>query len=145
MMKRNKYSKMLYFYTFNHSNFYTDMESQRQLKVGKMLQKELSDMFQKELKPILEGAFITISEVKMSPDLGIATVYLSLTLVKNHQALLDRIDENLKSIRQKLGQRIRHQVRIIPELRFFKDEVPEYAEKIDKLLKELNIPKETPE
>jgi ribosome-binding factor A len=145
MMKRNKYSKMLYFYTFNHSNFYTDMESQRQLKVGKMLQKELSDMFQKELKPILEGAFITISEVKMSPDLGIATVYLSLTLVKNHQALLDRIDENLKSIRQKLGQRIRHQVRIIPELRFFKDEVPEYAERIDKLLKELNIPKETPE
>jgi ribosome-binding factor A len=145
MMKRNKYSKILYFYTFNHSNFYTDMESQRQLKVGKMLQKELSDMFQKELKPILEGAFITISEVKMSPDLGIATVYLSLTLVKNHQALLDRIDENLKSIRQKLGQRIRHQVRIIPELRFFKDEALEYAEKIDKLLKELNIPKETPE
>ena len=121
------------------------MESQRQLKVGKMLQKELSDMFQKELKPMLEGAFITISEVKMSPDLGIATVYLSLTFVKKPQELLYRIDENLKGIRQKLGQRIRHQVRIIPELRFFKDEVPEYADKIEKLLKDLNIPKEESE
>lgn len=120
------------------------MESQRQLKVAKMLQKELSDMFQKELKPILEGEFVTISEVKVSPDLSIATVYLSLTLAKKQQDILNRINENLKNIRHQLGQRIRHQVRIIPELRFFKDEVPEYAEKIERLLKDLHIPKDSP-
>ena len=88
------------------------------------------------------GAFITISGVTVSPDLGIASVYLSLTLSKKPQVILEEIREKSKQIRMQLGGRIRNQVRIIPELRFFLDETLLEAEKIDKLIASLNIPKE---
>jgi ribosome-binding factor A len=81
-----------------------------------------------------------VSGVQVSPDFSIATVYLSLTLSKKPQVVLEDIREKSKVIRQQLASRIRNQVRIIPELRFFADETLLEAEKMDKLLASLNIP-----
>jgi len=116
------------------------MSTQRQQKFSRLIQKELGAIFQQDIKSIFGGAFITVSGVNMSPDLGIATVYLSLTLSKKPQVVLDEIKDHSRQIRQQLGSKIRNQVRIIPELRFFLDETLLEAEKMDKLLSSLNIP-----
>lgn len=78
----------------------------------------------------------------MSPDLSLARVYISMALVKDRKALLEKLDLHKKEIRRALGDRIRNQARIIPELAFFIDEVEERAEKMDELIKNLNIPRD---
>ena len=116
------------------------MSSQRQEKYGRLLQKELGEIFQFDTKSMFGGTFITVSGVRVSPDLGVASVYLSLTLSKKPQVVLEEIKEKTKQIRSQLASRIRNQARIIPELRFFMDESLLEAEKMDKLLSSLNIP-----
>lgn len=116
------------------------MSSQRQEKYGRLLQKELGEIFQFDTKSMFGGTFITVSGVRVSPDLGVASVYLSLTLSKKPQVVLEEIKEKTKQIRSQLASRIRNQARIIPELRFFMDESLQEAEKMDKLLSSLNIP-----
>jgi ribosome-binding factor A len=116
------------------------MESKRQQKFAKLIQKDLSDIFQKDVKSLFGNAFITITEVKMTPDLGQAKIYLSFMLAPNKESLLDDIREKSKSIRQMLGNRIRNQARIIPELSFFIDDSIEYAAKMNELISGLNIP-----
>jgi ribosome-binding factor A len=112
----------------------------RQQKFSKLIQKELSAIFHRDRRGILENAFITIVDVQISPDLSVAKVYLSMMLAKDKQALLDRINLHKKEIRKALGDAIRKQVRIIPELAFFIDDVEEKAIKMDALLDSLKIP-----
>ncbi len=76
----------------------------------------------------------------MSPDLSIARVYISMLLVKDKKAVLDLLDVHKKEIRKALGERIRNQARIVPELSFYIDDVEENATRMDDLLKNLNIP-----
>ncbi len=114
--------------------------TQRQQKYARLLQKEIGEIFQQDTKSMFGGAFITVSGVNVSPDLSIASVYLSLTLTKKPQTILEDVREKGKQIRQQLGGRIRNQVRIIPELRFFADETLLEAEKMDKLIASLHIP-----
>lgn len=116
------------------------MSSQRQQKFARLIQKELGEIFQQDVKSRFGGVFFTVSGVEVSPDLGIATVYLSLTLTKNPQKVLEDIRDQSKQIRLQLGTRIRNQVRIIPELRFFADETLLEAERMEKLIASLNIP-----
>jgi ribosome-binding factor A len=116
------------------------MESKRQLKFARQIQKDLSDIFQKEMRASLGSAFITITEVKMTPDLGIARTYLSFMLSKDKEGLLLDIREKTKQIRSILGNKIRHQVRIVPELEFYLDDTAEYAAKMDALINSLDIP-----
>jgi ribosome-binding factor A len=118
------------------------MDSKRQQKFSRLIQKDLGDIFQKETRDFFGGAFITVTEVKVSPDLAIARVYLSMMLVKNKAQLLEDIKEKGKTIRQQLANRIRHQVRVIPELHFYLDETADYAAKMDALISGLNIPPE---
>jgi ribosome-binding factor A len=117
----------------------------RQQKYGRLIQKELSDIFLKDKKGFLGNAFITIAEVRLSPDLSIARVYLSLTLAKDKEAVLKNIQHHKSEIRKALGDRIRNQARIIPDLLFFMDEVEETAQRMEDLIKNLNIPKEKSE
>lgn len=117
----------------------------RQQKYGKLIQKELSDIFLKHKDGFLGNAFVTIAEVRLSPDLSIAKVYLSMMLTKDKQAVLKTIQSHKSEIRKLLGNRIRNQARIIPDLIFFIDEVEENAQRMEDLLKSLNIPKETKE
>lgn len=114
----------------------------RQQKVSKLIQKELSDIFLRDKRGILGNAFITIADVKISPDLSVAKVYLSMTLAKDKNVVLASIESHKSEIRKALGDRIRNQARIVPNLVFLIDEVEENAQRIEDLIKSLNIPKE---
>ncbi|WP_338876639.1 30S ribosome-binding factor RbfA [Spirosoma sp. SC4-14] len=116
------------------------MESKRQQKVARQLQKDLSEIFQRDVPHLFNGAFITVTNVRISPDLSVARVYLSFLAAKNKEMLLETIQEKGKVIRQHLGDRVRHQLRIVPELSFFLDDTAEYADKMDKLFAGLDIP-----
>lgn len=116
----------------------------RQQKYCKLIQKELSDIFIRDKRGILGNTFITIADVRISPDLSQAKVYLSLTLAKDKKAVLATLEAHKSEIRKALGDRIRNQARIIPTLAFFIDEVEENAQRIEALIKNLNIPKEDP-
>lgn len=87
---------------------------------------------------------VTVTRVSMSPDLGLAKVYLSF-LLANNQELFERVNDAKKSIRKNLGNRIGKNVRIIPELAFFLDESAAYAQRMDKVIDELDIPDEKDE
>ncbi|HEY5824751.1 MAG TPA: 30S ribosome-binding factor RbfA [Cyclobacteriaceae bacterium] len=112
----------------------------RQQKFAKLIQKELSDIFQRDKRGIVGNAFISIAEVKISPDLSVAKVYISMLLAKDKPAILQKLDLHKKEIRKALGERIRNQARIVPEIAFFIDEVEENAAKMDELISGLTIP-----
>ena len=116
------------------------MESKRQRQVAKQIQKDLGEIFQREMKQIFDGAFVTITDVKTTPDLAIARVYMSFLLTKDKEGLLELIKDNGKVIRNYLGERVRHQLRIVPSLQFFIDDTAEYAQKMDELFANIVIP-----
>ena len=111
------------------------MESTRQNKVARQIQKDLAEILQQLGKPVLEGRMVTVTVVRMSPDLSLAKVYLSIFPSENKNEFLERIKQSVKSIRNLLGQRVKNQLRIVPELAFFLDDSLDYLENIDKLLK----------
>lgn len=115
------------------------MESQRQQKYAKLIQKELGDIFQKEAKHLIGKAMITITRVMVSPDLGFAKAYLSFLLAEP-KAMFELIDDHKKEIRHALAKRIGKSVRVIPELAFFPDDSASYAQHMDKVISDLNIP-----
>jgi ribosome-binding factor A len=114
----------------------------RQQKYGRLIQKELSDIFLRNKRGVIGNAFITIAEVRMSPDLSVAKVYVSMTLAKDKKLVLMQISDHKSEIRKALGDRIRNQARIVPELVFVIDEVEENAQRMEDLIKSLNIPKD---
>jgi len=117
------------------------MESTRQKKFSRLIQKELSEMFQRDLKSLTgNNTLVTVTIVRTTPDLGLAKVYLSFLPSKGKTLLLDTIQDNTKQIRQLLANRIRHQVRVIPDLQFYLDDTEEEASRINSLLDSLNIP-----
>jgi len=111
------------------------MDSVRQNKIARLMQKELATVFQTEGRNILPGKLITVTVVRVTPDLGLAKVYLSIFPHNPEEDVLGPISEHNKMIRNALAHNIRHQVRIIPELAFYIDDSMDYVEKIDKLLK----------
>ncbi len=110
------------------------MEITRQNKIARLLQKELSEIFLLQTKA-MPGILVSVSAVRISPDMSIARVYLSVFPSDKSEELVKNINNNMKSIRFELGTRVRHQLRIIPELKFFVDDSLDYIEKIDSLLK----------
>lgn len=110
------------------------METTRQNKISRLIQKELSEIFLLQTKS-MNGVLVSVSAVRISPDMSIARVYLSVFPSERSQEIVKNINDNMKSIRYELGTRVRHQLRIIPELKFFVDDSLDYAEKIDELLK----------
>ena len=115
------------------------MESKRQQKHAKLLQKELGEIFQKEARHLVGKAMVTITRVLVSPDLGVAKVYLSF-LLADPQSTYELINDHKKEIRLYLSKRIGKSVRIIPELAFFPDESASYAQHMDKVISGLDIP-----
>lgn len=116
------------------------MESKRQQKVGRQIQKDLGDIFQKEASHLLEGSLVTVTGVKVSPDLSIARAYVSILPDGKKDTVLEALKENSKFLRQKLGTRVRHQLRIVPDLHLYLDDTLEYVEKMDKLFSGIVIP-----
>ena len=110
------------------------METTRQNNISRLLQKELSEKFLLQTKS-MPGTLVSVSAVRISPDMSIARVYLSVFPSEKAEEMVKNINNNMKSIRYELGTRVRHQLRIIPELKFFVDDSLDYIEKIDSLLK----------
>ncbi|MEJ0054621.1 MAG: ribosome-binding factor A [Bacteroidota bacterium] len=118
--------------------------SVRQQKFSKLIQKELSDIFQRDQRGLLGNEFVTIMDAQVSPDLSIVRVYISMALVKDKKALLEKLELHKKEIRKALGERIRNQAPIVPQINFFLDETEEGAQRIEDLIKSLNIPPAPP-
>jgi ribosome-binding factor A len=111
------------------------METTRQNKVARLIQKDLSTIFQEETRKT-RGVLVSVSAVRVSPDLSVAKAYLSIFPSERAEELLKNINDQASQIRFKLGTLERHQLRIIPELRFFIDDSLDYIDNIDRLLKE---------
>ncbi len=110
------------------------MESTRQKKVSRLLQKELGQIIQQRSLE-LGGKMITVTTVRISPDLSVAKIYLSIFPAKETDKTLLAVKEIIPQIRHELGNKVRHQLRIVPELAFFIDDSLDYIEKIENLLK----------
>ncbi len=111
------------------------MSSTRQNKIERLLQRDLGDIFQKGTSTMFKGKMITVTKVRVSPDLSTARVYLSLFPVQDKEEFMDYINSLAGQIRYDLGKRIRHQLRKVPALSFFIDDSLDYIENIDKLIK----------
>ncbi len=112
------------------------METKRQQKIAKLIQKELSEIFQREIKP--QGSImITVTKVNVTSDMSYARVYLSVFGPDREAkaAVVKEVNDMSKNLRRLLGDRIRFQLRVIPELQFFEDDSLDYIENIDNLLK----------
>ncbi len=117
--------------------------STRQQKYGRLIQKELSEIFQRDKRGVLDNAFVTVADVRVNADLSVAKVYISMLLAKDRDKVLESIQRHKSEIRKELGDRIGKQVRIIPELIFYRDEQEEKASRMDDLIRNLNIPPES--
>jgi len=115
-------------------------ESTRQQKYNRLIQRDISDIFQKDKMGIFANTFVSVVDVKISPDLSVAKIYLSMMLVKNKEELLETINRHKSEIRRDLGNKIGKQVRIVPELIFIIDEVEEKASRLDQIIDNLDIP-----
>jgi len=110
------------------------METKRQQKIERQIQKDLGEIFLLQTKQ-MQGLLVSVSEVRISPDLSIAKVYLSIYPSAKGAEMIESIKANTKAIRFELGQKVRNQLRKVPELVFFLDETIDYLENIDSLLK----------
>lgn len=110
------------------------MQETRQNKIARLLQKELSVIFQEQTRG-MHGVMVSVTRVRVSPDLSVCTAHLSIFPSERGEEIMANINKNDKQIRYELGTRVRHQLRIIPELRFFIDDSLDYIDHIDELLK----------
>ena len=111
------------------------MQETRLNRIARLLQNELSLIFQSQTRA-MHGVMVSVTRCKVSPDLGICTAYLSVFPSERSQEIVENITKNEKTVRYELGTRVRNQLRIIPELRFFVDDSLDYIERIDELLKQ---------
>ncbi len=113
------------------------MESRRQQQVAKLVQQALSQVFQVDGVAIYGKAFVTISGIKVTPDLLIARAYLSIYNVENKEEILENIQSNTSYLRKKVGSKIRNKIRQIPELEFFMDDTLDAVFKIEGIFKKM--------
>lgn len=112
------------------------MESTRQKKIARQLQKDLSEILQLEGRALFGTSFVSVTVVRVSADLSVARVYVSIFGVEDKAALLEKINEKGVLVRKKLAARVRNQMRKVPLLKFFLDDSVDYAQTINSLLKE---------
>ena len=110
-------------------------ETNRQRKIASVLQKDLVDVLQKDAQAGMQGVIISVSKVSVTPDLGVAKVYLSIFPSDKRDAIVEGVKSNAPLIRHELAQRTRNQLRRMPELLFFGDDSLDYIEEIDKSLR----------
>jgi ribosome-binding factor A len=110
-------------------------ETNRQRKIAGVLQKDLVDVLQKDAQAGMQGVIISVSKVSVTPDLGVAKVYLSVFPSEKRKEIVEGVSSNAPLIRHELAQRTRNQLRRMPELLFFGDDSLDYIEEIDKSLR----------
>ena len=112
------------------------MDSTRQQKIARQIQRDIAEILQKDLADTIRGSLVTVTTVRISPDLAYAKLYISIFPFDRSEAMLEAIKEKSWYVRKLLGARIRNQLKIVPELEWFIDDSLEYIENIDNLLKE---------
>lgn len=110
------------------------MESTRQAKVARQIQRDLSEILTQDMAGSFSGVMVTVTAVRMSPDLSFAKVFLSIFPYEKHAAVMEIVNKNSWLIRKTLGLRVKHQLRIVPELAFEVDDSLEYIDNIESLL-----------
>lgn len=113
-------------------------ESKRQQRFAGVIQQDLAELFQREGGAWAPGAFITVTKVRVTPDLAIARVFLSFLNTNTAKEDIAAIKTKTTEIRYKLGTRIKNQARIVPQLEFFLDDTNEYVEHMDKIFEEIS-------
>jgi ribosome-binding factor A len=131
----------LYAFTFKPKK----MESKRQQKFAGVIQQDLAAIFQREGNGYLPNTMVTITKVRVTPDLALARIFLSFFNSGNTQLALQTIKSHANEIRYKLGARIKDQVRVIPQLEFFVDDTSEYVERMDKIFDKISKEDRQPE
>lgn len=122
-----------------------DMQSQRQQKYARQLQKDMGEVFQRDPRHFFGNSLVTLTSVDVSPDLGVAKLYLSVFPIKDVEDVFFRLEERKNELRKLLGNKIGKRVRIIPYLVFKHDQTQEHAAGMDRLINSLNIPPAPPE
>lgn len=115
------------------------LEGKRQKQVASVLEKELNDIFQRLGLSMMDGGMISISSVKITPDLFDARIYLSFFKVKDPVEALKTINDKSWEIKRELTARVRHQLRSMPQLTFYIDDTLEYVDKMEQLFKEIKV------
>lgn len=110
-------------------------ESTRQLKVAREIQKDMAEIIRSKGMAAFSGAMVSVSGVKVSPDLSVAKIYVSVFPSEKAQTVMQTISENTRSLRGELGGRVGKQLRIVPEIVFYLDSSLDYVEHIEELLK----------
>ena len=118
------------------------MEGTRQQKIGKQIQKDISEIFQKDKWGLFRNKLVSVADVKVTSDLSIARIYLSMMMVEDKDAMIEKIEQHKSEIRKLLGNRIGKQMRMVPDIQFYKDEVEERASRIESIIDDLDIPPE---
>ncbi len=111
-------------------------ETQRQKKINRQLQRDLGEMLQKDGASIQPGIMFTVTQVRVTPDLSIARVYLSLFPTENPEEIIEKVNDHSRELRYNLGKRVRHQLRVVPELHFYLDDSLDYINNIEEKLNE---------
>ena len=111
------------------------MDSTRQLKVARELQRDLAEIIRSKGMAAWDGAMVTVSEVRVSPDLSVAKVYVSIFPSEKQDKVMKLLEDNKKAVRGELGRQVASQLRIVPELDFYLDTTLDYAQRIEELLR----------
>ncbi|HIS34260.1 MAG TPA: 30S ribosome-binding factor RbfA [Candidatus Avirikenella pullistercoris] len=112
-----------------------EAESTRAQKIARQIQRDMSEILQKEASALARGTMVSVTVVRMSPDLSLAKIYLSVFPFDKHAEILENIKKNAWSLRMSLAKRMKNQIKSIPEVAFFLDDSMEYADNIDSILK----------
>lgn len=112
----------------------TVTESTRQQKVAKQIQRDIADIFLKEAAPLVKGVLVTVTAVRVSPDLSYAKIYVSIFPFNRNAEIMAKLKENNWMIRKVLGSKIKSQLKVVPEIDFFLDDSLEYIEGIDRAI-----------
>ncbi len=111
-----------------------EIESTRQQKIAKQIQKDIADIFQRDMRELFKGILLTVTAVRVSPDFSYAKIYVSVFPFDRNEELLATLKKENWAIRKALGSRIKHQIKSVPEIDFFLDDSLEYIENIDKAI-----------
>ena len=111
------------------------METTRQQKIAKQIQKDVAEIFQNEGAAVVRGSLVTVTAVRVSPDFGYAKIYVSVFPFERTAGMMKTLEQQNWFIRRALGQRIRNQLKNVPEIQFFLDDSLEYIEHIEQALK----------
>ena len=112
------------------------METTRQPKIARQIQRDIADIFQKEGRDLLRGTLVTVTEVRVSPDFNYAKIYVSIFPFDKAPETMAVLDKQNRFIRRELGRRIKDQLKSVPEIQFFLDDSLEYIEHIEQAMKE---------